>query len=109
MKDFPPRGKQALVATKLYLSTLSMICPSFNYRVTDNSGTRLSTSGHVERISDLYIGKAASSQKFAKFQMMSLAVWQRALSSDEVNDVYFAGRKAFLGLFINVSRVGPVV
>ena len=59
--------------------------------MTDNSGTRLSANAHVERISDLYIGKAASSQKFAKFQMMSLGVWERTLSSDEVNDVYFAG------------------
>lgn len=73
--------------------------------MTDNSGTRLRTSGHVERVSDLYIGKAASSQKFTKFQMMSLALWQRALSSDEVNDVYFAGMKTFLGFFIDKHQL----
>eukprot|EP00794_Sanderia_malayensis_P003261 gene3261-3742_t len=58
--------------------------------VTDTSGIRTGSSVKVDRITDLYIGKSASLSTFAQFNMMSLAIWKRSLSADEVKDIYLA-------------------
>ena len=65
----------------------------FNYRVTDNAGTTIS-SVNVDRVSDLYIGKATglSTPGFAKFKIMSLAIREVSLSPDQINSIYTAGK-----------------
>lgn len=64
-----------------------------SFRINDNAGTRTSVSVLNDRVTDLYIGKSAAvgSQTNAKFKMMSLAIWERSLSPDEINNIYIGG------------------
>ena len=74
-----------------------LIKPVSSSRANDRSGQRnkgFAQNSQNEQVSDLYIGKSANadSDKFLKFEMTSLAIWEKELSARKVKDIYFAGK-----------------